>query len=168
VKNTTSQPALIYTNTGRGEKSGNDRPPVDKCYYFIMIRLAQKSLLQWWENQVVNKWHLNISAYTKLYHWQMHLTVRMSSLWPGFNLRPWRSISRDFTLADHTLPARPEPAWQKRAQSPLNGTTQPVEIEEEGQSPTTDRRWLIEKMHLDWFYHFHNYEVFKSININII
>jgi len=31
------------------------------------------------------------------------------------------------------------------AQSPLNDTTQPVDSEEEGRSPTTDRRWLIEK-----------------------
>ena len=38
-----------------------------------------------------------------------------------------------------------EPAWQKMAQSPLDGTTQPVDSEEEGRSPTTDRRWLIEK-----------------------
>ena len=38
----------------------------------------------------------------------------------------------DFSLADHTLPTRPEPAWQKMAQSPLNDTTQPVDSEEEG------------------------------------
>jgi len=31
------------------------------------------------------------------------------------------------------------------AQSPLNGSTQPVDIEVEGRSPTTDRQWLIEK-----------------------
>jgi len=31
------------------------------------------------------------------------------------------------------------------AQSPLNDTTQPVDSEEEGRSPTTDRQWLIEK-----------------------
>jgi len=55
---------------------------------------------------------------------------------------PWWSISRDFCLADHPLPARPEPAWQRMTQSFLNGTTQPVDIEEEGRSPTTDRRWL--------------------------
>ena len=29
----------------------------------------------------------------------------------------------DFSLADHALPTRPEPAWQKMAQSPLNETT---------------------------------------------
>jgi len=40
----------------------------------------------------------------------------------------------------HTLPTSPEPAWQKMAQSPLNGTTQPVDIEESW-SPTTDRQW---------------------------
>jgi len=48
-------------------------------------------------------------------------------------------ISRDFSLADHTLPTRPEPAWQKMVQSPLNDTTQPVDNEEEGRSPTMDR-----------------------------
>jgi len=46
---------------------------------------------------------------------------------------------------DHTLPTRPDPAWLKMAQSPLNNTTQPVNSEEEGRSPTTGRRWLIEK-----------------------
>jgi len=30
---------------------------------------------------------------------------------------------KEVSLADHTLPIRPEPAWQKMAQSPLNGTT---------------------------------------------
>jgi len=30
-------------------------------------------------------------------------------------------------------------------QSPLNDTIQPVDSEEKGRSPTTDRRWLIEK-----------------------
>jgi len=57
-------------------------------------------------------------------------------------MQPWRSISRDFTFADYTLPIRPELAWQKMAQSPLNGTTQPVDIEEEGRSPTMNRRQL--------------------------
>jgi len=56
-----------------------------------------------------------------------------------------RSISRDFSLADHTLPTRPEPAWQKMAQSPLNDTTQPVDSEEEGRSSTMDRQWVIKK-----------------------
>ena len=32
-------------------------------------------------------------------------------------------------LADHTLPTHSEPEWQKKAQSPLSGVTQPVEIE---------------------------------------
>jgi len=59
--------------------------------------------------------------------------------------QPRRSISRDFHLADRTLPTRPEPAWQKMAQSPLNDTTQPVDSEEEGRNSTMDRQWLIEK-----------------------
>jgi len=63
----------------------------------------------------------------------------LSSRWPGFNPHQLRSISRDFSLADHTLPTRPEPAWQKIAQSPLNDTTQPVDSEEEGQSLPMDR-----------------------------
>jgi len=45
---------------------------------------------------------------------------------------PWRGISRDFSVADHILPTRPEPAWQKMTPFPLNGTTQPVDSEEEG------------------------------------
>jgi len=72
----------------------------------------------------------------------------LSSLWPGFNSQPRRSISRDFSLADHTLPTHPEPARQKIAQSPFNDTTQPVDSEEKGRSPTTDRRWLTEKKDL--------------------
>jgi len=52
------------------------------------------------------------------------------------------SISRDFSLADHTLPSCPEPAWQKMAQSPLSGVTQPVDSEEESGSLTMDRQWL--------------------------
>jgi len=46
---------------------------------------------------------------------------------------------KGFCLADHTPSNPPEPAWQKMAQSPLNDATQPVDIEEEGRSPTTDR-----------------------------
>jgi len=52
----------------------------------------------------------------------------LPSLRPGFNSQLW--------LADHTLPTRPEPAWQKMAQSPPNDTTQPVDNEAEGQSST--------------------------------
>ena len=47
----------------------------------------------------------------------------------GFNSRTWHSISGDFSLADHTLLTRLEPAWPKMAQSLLNDTIQ-------GQSPT--------------------------------
>jgi len=47
--------------------------------------------------------------------------------------------------AEYFKGTRHELAWQKMAQSPLNDTTQPVDSEEEGRSPTTDRRWLIEK-----------------------
>ena len=46
---------------------------------------------------------------------------------------------KGFSLAHHTLPTRPEPAWQKMSQSPLNYTTQPVDSEEEDQCPTMDR-----------------------------
>jgi len=50
--------------------------------------------------------------------------------------------SRVFSLTDHTRPSRPEPMWQKMAQSSLDRTTQLVVIEEESRSPTMDRRWL--------------------------
>jgi len=68
----------------------------------------------------------------------------LSSPRPGFNSQSWRSISRYVSLADHTPPTRPEPAWQKMAESPLNGDTRPVDIEEEALSPTMDRQWLKE------------------------
>jgi len=75
-----------------------------------------------------------------------HLSFNVQSrLW--YISQSWRSISRDFSLTDHTLPTCPEPARQKMAQSPLKDTTQPVDSKEEGWSPTTDRRWLIKK----WF-----------------
>ena len=67
----------------------------------------------------------------------MNFTVRPLR-GPGFNSQPWRSISRDFSLADHTLPTRPEPAWQQNTESP-NGITQPVDIEEKGRSSTMGR-----------------------------
>jgi len=59
------------------------------------------------------------------------------SEWPGFNSRPCQSLSKDFSLADHTSPSRPEPAWQKMTQSPFNGTTQPAGL---CLRPTTDRQ----------------------------
>ena len=55
---------------------------------------------------------------------------------------------KEFFLADHTVATGSEPAWQKMAQSPLNGITQPVDIEEEGLRPTTDRQWLGNKFHI--------------------
>jgi len=69
----------------------------------------------------------------------MDLTVR-PLCGPGFNSQPWGSISKEFYLADHTLPTRPEPAWQKIPQSPVNGSTQPVDSEQEGQNSAIDRQ----------------------------
>jgi len=70
----------------------------------------------------------------------------LSSPWPWFYSRRWRSIYfKGFSLADHTLPTHPEPAWLKMAQAPLNGTTKTVDSEEEGLHPTTGRQWLKEK-----------------------
>jgi len=51
----------------------------------------------------------------------MNVDQSMSSPWPAFNSRLRQSISRNFSLADHTLPTGPEPAWQKMAQSPPLG-----------------------------------------------
>jgi len=47
-----------------------------------------------------------------------------------------------FPLADHILPTRPWPTWQKMAQSPFNDTIKPVDVEEKGQNSTIDRQWL--------------------------
>ena len=72
---------------------------------------------------------------------RMNLTV-CPPCGPGsIPMQPWRSLPRSFSLTDRTPPTRPESAWQKMAQSPLNGTTQPVDSEEDGQSPTTYRQW---------------------------
>jgi len=51
------------------------------------------------------------------------------------------SFSRDFFLADFTLPTRPGSAWQKKAQSSLNGITQSEDIDEKGLRPTTAKQW---------------------------
>ena len=52
---------------------------------------------------------------------------------PGsFPMQSLRSILRDFSLADHALPAHLEPAWQQMARSPFNATIHPVDIEELG------------------------------------
>jgi len=80
-----------------------------------------------------------------------------SSLWPRFipnHCGVFQGIFHWLIL--YTLPTCPEPAWQNMAQSPLNGTTQPVKIEEEGWSPAMDRWWLKEKLlstghHEAWF-----------------
>jgi len=55
------------------------------------------------------------------------------------------AISKDFFLADQshqTLPASCKPVWQKMAQSPFNGITQLMNIQEEGRSLTVDRDHL--------------------------
>jgi len=46
----------------------------------------------------------------------MNISHYLSSPWLGFNSQPWQNISKDYSLADHTLPTRPEPARQKMAQ----------------------------------------------------
>jgi len=66
------------------------------------------------------------------------ILVRMNS----GNLNISRSISRDFFLADHTLPTHPELPWPEIAPSPLNDTTQPVDIEQEGWSSTMEMKAL--------------------------
>ena len=56
----------------------------------------------------------------------------------------WRDISKDFSLADHILLTRPELAWQKMTQPPLNGTTQPVEVEKEGRIKSIHGQTMVE------------------------
>jgi len=102
----------------------------------IKVQLSLNALFQ--KNEILR---CNVTKSVMMAQWDSSL----SSPWPGFSSQPQRSISRDFSQADHTLPTHPEPVWQKMAQSALNDATQPVDSEEEGQSPTTDRRWLIEK-----------------------
>ena len=48
-------------------------------------------------------------------------------LGPGSILNHGWSISRELSLADHTLSTRPNSAWQKRLNLLINGTTQPAD-----------------------------------------
>jgi len=67
--------------------------------------------------------------------WKMNAFHCLSSTWQKFNSRSQWNISRDFSLAFcQSIPHKP--MWQKMARSPLNGTIQPVDIEEEKRSPT--------------------------------
>jgi len=66
----------------------------------------------------------------------------LSFPWAGFISWPSRSISKDLSLANHTLPTYLQSGLQEIAQSPLKGTTQLVDMEEEGCSPTIDGQWL--------------------------
>ena len=68
----------------------------------------------------------------------MNVSHCLSSLWPGFNSLPEWSIAKGFSPADHTLPTQRD----KMAQSPLNGTTQLVDIKAEELRPTSDRQRL--------------------------
>jgi len=49
-----------------------------------------------------------------------HLTVLFVT---RVQFPPMAEYLEGFFPADHILPGPPEPAWQKMAQSPLNGTT---------------------------------------------
>jgi len=69
----------------------------------------------------------------------MYLTV-WSPRGPGSIPGHGGVFQRVFLPSDHTLPTSPDPAWHKMAQSPLNSTNRHVDIEEEGQSSTMDRR----------------------------
>jgi len=89
-----------------------------------------------WENECITLPVLSM-AQVMIAQWEKnvsHCPLHGSGSIPGHG-RVFQGIS----LADHTLPTRPQPALQKMAQS-HNSTTQPVDIEEEGQSPTMDRQ----------------------------
>jgi len=69
----------------------------------------------------------------------------LSSPWPGFNCLVVVEYFKGFSQINHTLPASTEPARHNSAPSPLNGTTQPVNVQEEGQSSTIYIQWLRKK-----------------------
>ena len=71
---------------------------------------------------------------------RMNVSHRLSSLWPGFDSWLLRSISKRFSPADHTPPARPEPIWQKMAQFTLNVTAKTCGHWRE--RPRAERQWL--------------------------
>jgi len=106
-----------------------------KVLFKLRVKTNNKNgqILTMWETMNKYTFYLQLLDADSISHnGRMNESHCLSSPWPGFNSRPWRSISRDFCLACHNLSTRPEPARQKIVQSPLDGTTQPVEVEKEG------------------------------------
>ena len=61
---------------------------------------------KYWQSLLLGNWSVIIARWNS----------SLSSLWPGFNSQPRRSISRDFSLTDHTLP----PILSQRGKKWLN------------------------------------------------
>jgi len=59
--------------------------------------------------------------------------------WPRFNSQYFKGFFLWLITLRQTTRSQ---CGEKMAQSPLIGTTQPEDIEKEGQSPTMDRPWL--------------------------
>jgi len=126
----------------------------NECISQSVLSVARVVTAQW-ENEWIPQSVLSV-ARVMIAQWE-NGCISLFSPWPRFNARQWLSITWDFSLVDHSVSTRPEPAWQKMAQSPLNDTTQPVDSEEEGWSSTMDRRWLKKRclftpssLHLIW------------------
>jgi len=90
------------------------------------------------------------------------LSVHYTTSFPD---QPCRSISRNFSLPDHTLPARPVLSQRGRKWLNLssNDTTQPVDINEESLHPTTDRQWL-KNVGIEWSMSVHSIRLPVELN----
>ena len=134
----------------------------NECISLSVLSMAQVMIAQWenecislsvlpvgrvliaqWENECISLSVLPVVR-AMIAQWENEC-ISLSSSWSGFYSRLRWSISRDASLCEHTLPIRSEPVWQKMAESPLNGTTQPAGINQGGLHPTMDRQWLKER-----------------------
>ena len=118
----------------------------NECISLSILPKARVMIAQW-ENECISLFILPM-ARIMIAQWEnecISLSVYLSvcSLCALGPIPDHGGILRGISLlADHTLPPHPEPAWLKMVQYPFNGTTQPVDIEEEGRSPIMDRQWL--------------------------
>ena len=84
----------------------------------------QSVLIAQWENECNSQSVLSM-ARAMIAQWENECTSLSVIPVARVQFPATVGYSRDFSLADRILPTRPEPVWQKIAQSPLNDTTTP-------------------------------------------
>jgi len=83
------------------------------CNQTLQKNLSMKCLSQTESQLLLHFPGLKLCFYPSsvmMAQWENDFISLLVPLWTGFNSQPWWSISRDFSLTDHILPTRPEPA----------------------------------------------------------